>query len=78
LVENQDMEKNKEMNKSNENLRIRIVEVTPKTETAEDFLPRFTRTGKISYAKTRVYTQRYRKEWENMTDFKGKFLNNFN
>ncbi|XP_011865524.1 PREDICTED: uncharacterized protein LOC105560756 isoform X2 [Vollenhovia emeryi] len=33
--------------------------------------PRLTPTGKISHAKTRVYTQRYRKEWENMSDFKG-------
>ncbi|KAL2715104.1 PH domain-containing protein -like isoform X1 [Vespula squamosa] len=33
--------------------------------------PRLTPTGKISYAKTRVYTQRYRKEWEQMPDFKG-------
>lgn len=35
---------------------------------------RLTPTGKISHAKTRVYTQRYRKEWELMQDFKGKFL----
>ncbi|XP_012279327.1 myb-like protein V isoform X2 [Orussus abietinus] len=33
--------------------------------------PRLTPTGKISHAKTRVYTQRYRKEWELMLDFKG-------
>ncbi|KAL6256155.1 hypothetical protein P5V15_012273 [Pogonomyrmex californicus] len=33
--------------------------------------PRLTPTGKISHAKTRVYTQRYRKEWEQMSDFKG-------
>ncbi|XP_071648347.1 uncharacterized protein [Temnothorax longispinosus] len=33
--------------------------------------PRLTPTGKISHAKTRVYTQRYRKEWEEMSDFKG-------
>ncbi|KAK2582581.1 hypothetical protein KPH14_004869 [Odynerus spinipes] len=33
--------------------------------------PRLTPTGKISHAKTRVYTQRYRKEWEQMPDFKG-------
>ncbi|XP_072744631.1 uncharacterized protein [Anoplolepis gracilipes] len=33
--------------------------------------PRLTPTGKISHAKTRVYTQRYRKEWEQMQDFKG-------
>lgn len=33
---------------------------------------RLTPTGKISHAKTRVYTQRYRKEWEQMPDFKGK------
>ncbi|XP_033330491.2 uncharacterized protein LOC117222720 isoform X3 [Megalopta genalis] len=32
---------------------------------------RLTPTGKISHAKTRVYTQRYRKEWEQMPDFKG-------
>lgn len=32
---------------------------------------RLTPTGKISHAKTRVYTQRYRKEWEQMSDFKG-------
>ncbi|XP_058805424.1 uncharacterized protein LOC131672307 [Phymastichus coffea] len=31
---------------------------------------RLTPTGKISHAKTRVYTQRYRKEWENTPDFK--------
>ncbi|XP_015517101.1 uncharacterized protein LOC107222313 isoform X1 [Neodiprion lecontei] len=30
-----------------------------------------TPTGKISHAKTRVYTQRYRKAWEQMPDFKG-------
>ncbi|XP_014483569.1 PREDICTED: uncharacterized protein LOC106749040 isoform X2 [Dinoponera quadriceps] len=35
------------------------------------YIPRLTPTGKISHAKTRVYTQRYRKEWENMSDFKG-------
>ncbi|XP_043286332.1 uncharacterized protein [Venturia canescens] len=33
--------------------------------------PRLTPTGKISHAKTRVYTQRYRKEWEQMPDFRG-------
>lgn len=33
--------------------------------------PRLTPTGKISHAKTRVYTQRYRKDWEQMPDFKG-------
>ncbi|XP_011315399.1 uncharacterized protein [Fopius arisanus] len=33
--------------------------------------PKLTPTGKISHAKTRVYTQRYRKEWEQMPDFKG-------
>jgi len=33
--------------------------------------PKLTPTGKISHAKTRVYTQRYRKEWEQMSDFKG-------
>ncbi|XP_012530777.1 uncharacterized protein LOC105833527 isoform X2 [Monomorium pharaonis] len=33
--------------------------------------PRLTPTGKISHAKTRVYTQRYRKEWEQASDFKG-------
>lgn len=41
---------------------------------------RLTPTGKISRAKTRVYTQRYRKEWEHMTDFKGtkfKILKHF-
>ena len=32
---------------------------------------RLTPTGKVSHAKTRVYTQRYRKEWELMPDFKG-------
>ncbi|XP_034947271.1 uncharacterized protein [Chelonus insularis] len=32
---------------------------------------RLTPTGKISHAKTRVYTQRYRKEWEQMPDFEG-------
>ncbi|XP_012152977.1 uncharacterized protein LOC100879167 isoform X2 [Megachile rotundata] len=32
---------------------------------------RLTPTGKISHAKTRVYTQRYRKEWEQMPDFIG-------
>ena len=35
-------------------------------------VPRLTPTGKVSHAKTRVYTQRYRKEWEQMPDFKGK------
>lgn len=35
---------------------------------------RLTPTGKISHAKTRVYTQRYRKEWEEMPDFKGKIV----
>jgi hypothetical protein len=50
------------------------VEVTPKVEsnnTSE--IVRLTPTGKISHAKTRVYTQRYRKEWEHMTDFKGDY-----
>ncbi|XP_018357624.1 PREDICTED: histone H3.v1-like isoform X3 [Trachymyrmex cornetzi] len=32
---------------------------------------RLTPTGKISHAKTRVYTQRYRREWEQMSDFQG-------
>ncbi|XP_043495792.1 uncharacterized protein LOC122519988 [Polistes fuscatus] len=36
-----------------------------------DSAPRLTPTGKISHAKTRVYTQRYRKDWEQMPDFKG-------
>lgn len=36
--------------------------------------PKLTPTGKVSHAKTRVYTQRYRKEWELMPDFKGKEL----
>lgn len=40
---------------------------------AELFTPqRLTPTGKISHAKTRVYTQRYRKEWEESPEFKGK------
>lgn len=67
------MEEIKETDKSNENVRVRIVEVDPKNQTIDESIgvPRFTRTGKISYAKTRVYTQRYRKEWENMNDFKG-------
>jgi len=35
-------------------------------------IPRkLTPTGKISHAKTRVYTQRYRKEWEHIEEFKG-------
>lgn len=34
--------------------------------------PKLTPTGKISHAKTRVYIQRYRKEWEQMNEFKGK------
>ncbi|XP_012223549.1 uncharacterized protein PF3D7_1120000-like isoform X2 [Linepithema humile] len=33
--------------------------------------PRLTPTGKISHAKTRVYAQRYRKDWEQMPEFKG-------
>lgn len=45
-------------------------------ETSAEALVRLTPTGKISHAKTRVYTQRYRKEWEQMTDFKGS-LNNY-
>lgn len=53
---------------------IRIVEVKtkeePKTIETSDIV-RLTPTGKISHAKTRVYTQRYRKEWEHMDDFKG-------
>lgn len=53
---------------------IRIVEIKTKeypknSETPE--IVRLTPTGKISHAKTRVYTQRYRKEWEHMADFKG-------
>ncbi|XP_066582404.1 uncharacterized protein [Prorops nasuta] len=32
---------------------------------------KYTPTGKISHAKTRVYIQRYRKEWEQMPDFEG-------
>ncbi|KAF7988445.1 hypothetical protein HCN44_001018 [Aphidius gifuensis] len=32
---------------------------------------KLTPTGKISHAKTRVYTQRYRKEWEESPEFKG-------
>ncbi|XP_012266993.2 uncharacterized protein LOC105692396 isoform X2 [Athalia rosae] len=36
-----------------------------------DSTPQLTPTGKISYAKTRVYTQRYRSAWEQMPDFKG-------
>ena len=39
---------------------------------SSELATRLTPTGKISYAKTRVYTQRYRKEWESMTDFKGR------
>lgn len=39
---------------------------------------RLTPTGKISHAKTRVYTQRYRKEWEHTPDFKGNFNINTN
>lgn len=45
----------------------------PAPEKDQKDLPRLTATGKISHAKTRVYTQRYRKEWEEMTDFKGWF-----
>ncbi|KAH0535144.1 nucleolin-like isoform X1 [Cotesia glomerata] len=41
------------------------------TEYIQEQPPRLTPTGKISHAKTRVYTQRYRKEWELMPDFKG-------
>ncbi|XP_078042584.1 uncharacterized protein LOC144472968 isoform X1 [Augochlora pura] len=48
---------------------------TPETVMHADLLTptgqRLTPTGKISHAKTRVYTQRYRKEWEQMPDFKG-------
>lgn len=40
-------------------------------------VPKLTPTGKISHAKTRVYTQRYRKEWEDMDDFRGVFHNFF-
>ncbi|XP_001608036.2 uncharacterized protein DDB_G0283697 [Nasonia vitripennis] len=58
--------------KTEEDNVIRIVEVKTKepknTETQE--IVRLTPTGKISHAKTRVYTQRYRKEWEHMADFK--------
>lgn len=34
-------------------------------------VPKYTPTGKVSLAKTRVYTQRYRKDWELMSDFRG-------
>lgn len=44
------------------------------TEYTQEQPPRLTPTGKISHAKTRVYTQRYRKEWELMPDFKGDFF----
>lgn len=37
----------------------------------ENASTRLTPTGKVSHAKTRVYAQRYRKEWEQMPDFKG-------
>ena len=40
----------------------------------EPVVVRLTPTGKVSHAKTRVYTQRYRKEWEHMTEFKGNHL----
>lgn len=52
----------------------KYIEVDSKTiilHTDPPELPRLTPTGKISYAKTRVYTQRYRKEWEQTSDFKG-------
>lgn len=52
----------------------KYIEVDNKTiilHTSPSELPRLTPTGKISYAKTRVYTQRYRKEWEQTTDFRG-------
>ncbi|XP_043461329.1 uncharacterized protein LOC122497955 [Leptopilina heterotoma] len=52
----------------------KYIEVDNKTiilHTNPSELPRLTPTGKISYAKTRVYTQRYRKEWEQTTDFRG-------
>lgn len=52
----------------------KFIEVGDKTiilQTTSSEIPRLTPTGKISYAKTRVYTQRYRKEWEQMSDFKG-------
>lgn len=57
----------------------KYVQVDEKTiilqSNSSEMQPRLTPTGKISYAKTRVYTQRYRKEWEFMTDFKGIFFN---
>ncbi|XP_033221564.1 uncharacterized protein LOC117175871 [Belonocnema kinseyi] len=53
----------------------KYVQVDEKTiilqSNSSEMQPRLTPTGKISYAKTRVYTQRYRKEWEFMSDFKG-------
>ncbi|XP_046734477.1 uncharacterized protein LOC124404416 [Diprion similis] len=44
----------------------------PGSGQTEDILHlQLTPTGKISHAKTRVYTQRYRKAWELMPDFEG-------
>lgn len=45
--------------------------VLTSTSTSPSHPLRLTPTGKISHAKTRVYTQRYRKDWEQMSDFKG-------
>ncbi|KAG5313667.1 HIUH2 hydrolase, partial [Acromyrmex insinuator] len=45
--------------------------VLTSTSTSPSQPLRLTPTGKISHAKTRVYTQRYRREWEQMSDFKG-------
>lgn len=69
------MEEDKEI--QDEDLNVRIVDVGQKTDIIENSLDsceivRLTPTGKISHAKTRVYTQRYRKDWEYMSDFKGK------
>lgn len=58
----------------------KYIEVDNKTiilHTSPSELPRLTPTGKISYAKTRVYTQRYRKEWEQTTDFRGNYIVDF-
>jgi len=42
---------------------------------SESNIPRkLTPTGKISRAKTRVYTQRYRRDWEHLREFKGKSI----
>ncbi|XP_014203749.1 uncharacterized protein LOC106636034 isoform X2 [Copidosoma floridanum] len=63
-----EVEENEKIQMSDVHDVVRIVEVSSITEAHVPV--RLTPTGKISHAKSRVYTQRYRKEWEDMSDFK--------